>query len=97
MIVSRAIYVSTNGIISFYLWLSNILHMWVCMCVLYTHHIFFIYLPVIGHSFCLAIINSAAINIRVGNIFLKYSFCLFLIWRAASWGRKESDMTERLN
>ena len=64
MIISRSIYVAVNGIISFFLWLSNS-PLW-CVCV-YTHHIF-IHSPVDGHLGCfhvLAIVNSAALNIGV--------------------------------
>ena len=89
MFLQMALFHSIYGWVIFY----------ICVCVYYIHTTyFFIYLPVDGHSFCLAIINSAAINIGVGNIFLKYSFCLFLIWRAASWGcRVRHDWAAELN
>ena len=59
-----------------FLWLSNIP---VCVCV-YTHHIFFIHLSVDGHLGCfyfLAIVNSAAINIRVHGSFQISVFIFF--------------------
>ena len=56
MIISRSIHVAAKGIISFSLWLSNIVYM---------YHIFFIHSSVDGHLYCfqvLAIVNSAAVN-----------------------------------
>ena len=69
MIISRSIHVASNGIISFFLWLSNIslcVSVCVCVCVCMPHLLYpficqwtFRLLPY------LAIINSAAMNIGV--------------------------------
>ena len=63
---SENLYVAANGIISFFLWLrlSSIVS-------IYMYHLF-IHLPVGGHLGCLhvlAIVNSAAMNIRVYESF----------------------------
>ena len=86
MIMSRSIHVAANGIISLFLWLSNIpLYMW------YIYHIFFIHLSVDGHLGCfhiLAIVNNSATNIGMHISFLisvffpldKYLEVRFLDW-----------------
>ena len=59
-IISRSIYVITNGIISFLLWPSNI-----PLCI---YKVFFIHSSVDGHLGCshvLATVNSAVLNIGV--------------------------------
>ena len=61
MIISRSVCVATNGIVSFFLWLSNI-----PLCIY--NHIFFIHSSVDGHLDCfqvLANVNAAAVNIGV--------------------------------
>ena len=67
-IMSRSILVTTNGSISFFLWMSNIpVCVCVCVCVC-VYHVFLIHSSVSGHLVCshvLAIVNSASVNIRV--------------------------------
>lgn len=61
MIISACICVATDGIVSSFSWLINILF---SVCVL-THDILFIHSPVDGHLGCvhvLAIVNSAGMN-----------------------------------
>jgi len=70
IIPSRSIYIVANGKISFFVWLINI--------VLHIYHIFFIHSSVYGHSDCfyvLAIINNAAMNIRVNLCVLVTQLC----------------------
>ena len=61
--VSRSIRAAANGIVLPFLMAEQ--HP---VALLYTHHTFFIHLPVDGHLDCfhvLAVVNSAAVNIRV--------------------------------
>ena len=65
MIISRSIHVAAIGIISFFLWLSNIQY---CVCPKMCVHIFFIHLSAdrhLGYFHVLTIVNSAAMNIEV--------------------------------
>ena len=69
MIISRSNHVTANGIISFFLWLSNIpsrTHARVCVCVhIYTH---LFHSSVDRHLGCfhvLAIVSSAVVNTGV--------------------------------
>ena len=60
--ISRAIHVAANGIISFIFLMAEYYS------IVYVYHIFFIHLSVDVHFGCfhdLAIVNSAAVNIRV--------------------------------
>ena len=64
MVISRSIHVDANGIISFFLWLSNS-PLCVCVC---THIYTFIRPFISGHLGCfhvLATVNSAAVSSRV--------------------------------
>ena len=73
---SKSIHVAANGKISFFLWINSI-PLCVCVCI---HHIFFICLSVDGHLGCfliLAIVNNAAVNIRVHVSFQISVFVLF--------------------
>ena len=72
MIISKFIYVPANGIISFFLQLSNIL--------LYVYQIF-IHSPVNGHLGCfhvLTLLNTASVDIGV-HIFFKYCFGVMMM------------------
>ena len=74
ILISRCIYVAENGIMSFFLWLSNIV-----LCV-YMYHIF-IHSSVSGYLgwfHILAIVNSAAVNIEVHVSFqiIVFSRCM---------------------
>ena len=63
VMVSRSIRAAANGIVLPFLMAEQ--HP---VALLYTHHTFFIHLPVDGHLDCfhvLAVVNSAAVNIRV--------------------------------
>ena len=68
MRISRSIHVAINGIISFFLWLSNIplcIYVCVCLCI---YPIFLNQSSISGHFGCfyvLAIGSKAAMNIRV--------------------------------
>ena len=75
MIISRSIHVAANGIISFFLWLSNI------PLYIYIYHIFFIHSSVNGHLGCfhvLAIVNSAAMNVGVYVSFQSMVFSRYM-------------------
>ena len=75
MIISRYIYVAVNDIVSYFLWLSNILlyiyniplaYIWYIYIYAHVYHIFFIHSSVDGHLGCvcvLIIVNSAAMNV----------------------------------
>ena len=87
MIISRSIHVAANSITSFFLWPSNIP---LCLYV-YTHHIFFVCSSVDGQLGCfhvLAIVNNAAVNIRVPVSFQirVFSECMSRSRIAGSYG-----------
>ena len=68
MIISKSIHVAANGIISFFLWLSNIplllcVCVCVCACIFFNHS--FVNKAQFGCFHVLTTINSAAINTRV--------------------------------
>ena len=66
--IPRSVHVAANDIISFFLWMSNKIPLCVCVCVhIHVYHIL-IYSSVSGHlgySHVLAIVNNAALNIKV--------------------------------
>ena len=65
MLISRAIYVTANDIISF---LIVAYYSILCVIYIYIYYYIFIHLSVDGHPGCLhvlAIVTSAAMNIRV--------------------------------
>ena len=80
MIISRSILVAANGIISFFSYGS----VFVCMYVyvsMYIYHIFFILSSVSGCVGCfhvLAVVNSAAVNIRM--CVLSFRITVFFIY-----------------
>ena len=62
MIMPKSIHVAANGIIPFFLWLSNI------PLYIYIYHFFFIHPSVDGHLSCfyvLAVVNTADVNTRI--------------------------------
>jgi len=70
---------ASNSRISFFnVWVT--FHYLYILMFIYLWHIFFIYLSIVGHLSCfhiLAIVNSAAMNIRVHASF---QICPFIVW-----------------
>ena len=65
MIISRSIHVAANGIISFFLWLSNIP---LCICTISSLSSP-LWMDILGCFQVLAIVNSVAVSIRVHYLF----------------------------
>ena len=83
MTIPRSVHVAANDVISFFLWMSNNIPLYACV-----YHIF-IYSSVSGHLgyfHVLAIVNSAALNIRVHVSFQITVFSRYMPRIARSYG-----------